>query len=279
MGGARTVAALAVALSIPIAGALITDAAARAAGTPAATSTSGATPTAAKATKAPAAATVRDVDPMAVKALRDMSAYLQSLSAFGLTSRTSLDLVARDSQKIQLDGIATYKVRKPNAFVIDIVSDDWNRSYIYNGHEFTLYAPKLGYFSTFPAPATIQATVAQVENRFGISLPLDDLFRWSGPDGARADALETGFLVGSETIEGVKTNHYAFREGHIDWQVWIQQGAQPLPLKLVIVDRRDPANPAYIARLTWTLNPPLTDEDFAFHPDKDAKRIRTILQR
>jgi hypothetical protein len=276
MGGARTVAALAAALSVPISGILMTDAAARAAGTPAAATSSGATPTAAKATKAAAA---RDVDPMAVKALRDMSAYLQTLSTFGLTSRTSLDLVARDSQRIQLDGVATYKVRKPNAFVIDVVSDDWNRSYIYNGHEFTLYAPKLGYFSTWPAPANIQATVAEVENRFGISLPLDDLFRWSGPDGARADSLQNGFLVGVETIDGAKTNHYAFREGQIDWQIWIQQGSQPLPLKLVIVDRRDPADPAYVARLTWTLNPQLTDEDFAFHPDKDAKRIRTILQR
>jgi hypothetical protein len=263
MGGARTVAAIAAALSIPVSGLLATDAAAAAA----------------KAAKAPAAAPVRDVDPLAVKALRAMSTYLQSLSTFGLTSRTSLDLVARDSQKIQLDAVATYKVRKPNAFIIDLVSDDWNRRYIYNGREFTLYAPKLGYFSSWPAPANIQATVAEAETRFGISLPLDDLFRWSGPDGARAEALETGFLVGSETLEGVKTNHYAFREGHIDWQVWIQQGDQPLPVKLVIVDRRDPAYPAYTARLTWTLNPTLTDDDFAFRPDKDAKRIRTVLQR
>ena len=277
MGGARTVAALAAALSVPISGTLMTDATARAAGTPAAATSSGATPTATKpATKAP---TARDVDPMAVKALKDMSAYLQTLSTFGLTSRTSLDLVAKDSQRIQLDGIATYKVRKPNAFVIDVVSDDWNRSYIYNGHEFTLYAPKLGYFSTWPAPANIQATVAEVENRFGISLPLEDLFRWSGPDGARADSLQNGFLVGVETIDGAKTKHYAFREGQIDWQVWIQQGGQPLPLKLVIVDRRDPADPAYVARLSWTLNPPLSDEDFAFRPAKDAKRIRIVMQR
>jgi hypothetical protein len=279
MGGAKTAAALAAALSIPISCVLVAEAAARAAGAPVPATSSVATPTATKTTKAPAASTARDVDPMAVKALRDMSAYLQTLSTFGLTSRTSLDLVARDSQRIQLDGVATYKVRKPNAFVIDVVSDDWNRSYIYNGHEFTLYAPKLGYFSTWPAPANIQATVAEVENRFGISLPLDDLFRWSGPDGARADSLQNGFLVGTETIDGAKTKHYAFREGEIDWQVWIQQGGQPLPLKLVIVDRRDPANPAYVARLTWTLNPQLSDEDFAFRPDKDAKRIRTILQR
>ncbi len=226
-----------------------------------------------------AAPAVQKVDPSAVKALSDMSAYLKAQSAFELTSETSLDLVAKDDQKIQLDGVVRYKVRKPNAFVIDIVSDDWNRQYVYDGREFTLSAPKLGFYSTWAAPATIQATIDDIETRFGISVPLDDLFRWSGPDGARADALEAGFLVGTAMIEGVKTNHYAFREGKIDWQIWIQQGDQPLPRKLVIVDRRDPANPAYVARLSWTLNPPLADEDFAFHPGKDAKRIRVILQQ
>ncbi|HEY1415681.1 MAG TPA: DUF2092 domain-containing protein [Caulobacteraceae bacterium] len=220
------------------------------------------------------------VDPDAVKALNEMSAYLKSLSSFELTSETSLDLVAADDQKIQLDGVAHYKVRKdPGAFVIDVASDDWNRRYIYNGAEFTLYAPKFGYYATVPAPATIEATVDDVAKRFGISLPLDDLFRWSGPGGARADTLDTGFLVGTATIGGVPTRHYAFREGDIDWQVWIQQGAQPLPLKLVIVNRRDATDPAYAARLTWTLNPPVTDEDFKFSPPADAKRIRMILEQ
>jgi hypothetical protein len=219
------------------------------------------------------------IDPNAVRALREMSTYLQSLSTFRLESETSLDVVTNDGQKIQFDGVARYKVRKPDAFVIDIISDSWNRQYLYNGKEFTLYAPKLGFYATVPAPPTIQATIADIGTRFGISVPLDDLFRWSGADGSRAEALDSAFLVGTDTLDGVKTDHYAFREDKIDWQIWIQQGAQPLPRKLVIVDRRDPADPAYVARLTWTLNPPLTDEDFAFRPANDAKRIRITLQQ
>ena len=229
--------------------------------------------------KPSAQASAQKVDPNAVKALRDMSAYLQSLSTFRLESQTSLDVVTNDGQKIQYDGVVHYKVRKPDAFVIDVVSDSWNRQYTYNGKEFTLYAPKLGFYSTVPAPATIRATIDEIGNRFGISLPLDDLFRWSSADGTRADALDAGFLVGTDTLDGVKTNHYAFREDKIDWQIWIQQGDQPLPRKLVIVDRRDATYPAYIARLTWTLNPPLTDEEFAFRPGNDAKRIRLTLQQ
>lgn len=228
----------------------------------------------------PAATAPPRVDPAAVRALADMSAFLQSLSAFELKSKTSLDLVANDDQKIQLDGAATYKVRKPDAFVIDVTSDEWNRRFIYHGREFTLYAPKLNYFSTWPAPGSIKEAIADAETRFGISLPLDDLFRWSEPGGDREADLTSAYLVGVETIDGVKTNHYAFREAHIDWQIWIQHGQQPLPRKVVIVDRRDPTQPSYVARLTWVLNPKLTDADFAAAlPGKDAKRIRITLQQ
>jgi hypothetical protein len=227
---------------------------------------------------AKAASSPRSVDPAAVKALSDMSTFLQSLSSFELTSQTSLDLVTRDDERIQLDGVGAYKVRKPNAFVIDIASDAWNRRYIYNGQQFTLYAPKLGYFAQIPAPGTIRETISEIGTRFGISLPLDDLFRWSEPGGARADLLQSGYLVGVETIDGVKTNHYAFRENKLDWQIWIQQGDQPLPRKLVIIDRRDAAGPGYSARLRWTLNPALRDDDFAFQPPTDAKRIRIVQQ-
>ena len=96
---------------------------------------------------------------------------------------------------------------------------------------------------------------------------------------ALADVSKGRRQLLSATLDGVKTTQYAFREGQIDWQVWIQQGDQPLPRKVVIVDRRDPAGPAYIARLTWTLNPPLSDADFAFRPGENATRIRLTLQQ
>jgi hypothetical protein len=228
--------------------------------------------------KAPAVAP-QSPDPAAVDALIKMSVYLQSLSSFDMTTETSLDLVAMNDQKLQLDGTARYRVRKPDRFIIDVVSDSWNRSYVYNGKEFTLYAPSQNLFSTWTAPPTIQATLKDASDRFGITLPLDDLFRWAGDDGTRADRLDAGFFVDTATIDGAKTNHYAFREGDIDWQIWIEQGERPLPRKLVIVDRSDKAAPAYIARLKWTLNPPLADDVFVFRPKPDAQRIRVILQQ
>jgi len=213
------------------------------------------------------------VDPKSLEALRRMSAFLQSLPAFALTSDASIDLVLRDGQKVQIDGVARYKVRRPAGFVIDVDTSMKDRRFFYDGKVFTVLAPKLGYYATVPAPATNRQVLDVLWTKYGIALPLEDLFRWSDPAGSR-DAPQSGFRVGSATVDGVETDHYAFREATFDWQVWIQQGDQPLPRKVVIVDRTDPAGPAYTARLTWDLRPTLTADDFTYRPGNEAKAIR-----
>ena len=211
----------------------------------------------------------------AIDALKEMSTFLMSANTLGITSQGSLDVVTNDGQRIQLDGVTTYKARKPAGFVVDYQSDIKSRKFMYDGKTFTIYSPKLGYYSSVPAPGTNKEVLDTIYSKFGIQLPLEDLFRWG--DGTNADriaALKSAYEVGTATIDGVETDHFAFREADVDWEVWVQKGDQPWPRKLVIVDRTDPARPTFTARLTWQLNPAYTDADFAFVPDANAKRIQ-----
>ncbi len=214
------------------------------------------------------------VEDSAVDAIKEMSNYLMSAKTLGITSQGSLDVVTNDGQRIQLDGTTTYKVRRPG-FVIDYSSDIKSRRFIYDGKNFTVYSPKLGFYATVPAPGTNKEVLDEIYQKFGISLPLVDLFRWGdGTNEDRIQALRSAYEVGSATVDGVETDHFAFREADVDWEVWIQKGDQPLPRKLVIVDRTDPARPTFIARLSWQINPTFTDADFTFVPDANAKKIQ-----
>jgi hypothetical protein len=232
-----------------------------------------------QASPAPSAAAPKpsDVEPDSVAALKRMSAYLTSLNTIEIVSEGSLDVVDEDGQRIQMDGVTTYKVRKPNGFVINYVSDAKTRTFFYDGKQFTVFAPKLDFFASAPAPATNREVLDVIYNKFGIKLPLEDLFRWNDPNGLRVEGLKSGYHAGTATLDGVETDHYAFREKDLDWEIWIAKGNQPLPQKVVIVDRTDPAMPTFIARLKWTVNPTLSDSDFAFVPDKDAKRIELAV--
>jgi hypothetical protein len=214
------------------------------------------------------------VEPEAVAALQRMSAYLQTLDGFDLTTNSSLDLVNDHGERLTLGGSAHYKFRRPNGFVIDVKTDYKNRRFYYDGKQFTIYAPDFGFYAQAPAPATVRETLDELSTKYGVTLPLEDLFLWADPANKRVESLTSAFLVGTATVDGADTDHYAFREGEKDWQLWIQQGDKPFPRKLVIIDHTDPANPTFDARLTWKPGAIPTSDQFVFKPAKDDKHIR-----
>jgi hypothetical protein len=219
-----------------------------------------------------------EVEPEAVDILKLMSEFLLSNNTLHIVSESSLDAVTNDGQRIQMDGVTTYRVRKPNGFVIEYASAMKPRNFYYDGKTFTVYSPKLGFYAQVPAPATNREVLDLLYKRYGIALPLEDLFRW-GDNEERIAKLKSAYEVGPAIVDGVETNHYAFREENIDWELWTEKGDRPIPRKLVIVDRTDPARPTFIARLKWTLNPSFTDKDFTYVPGPDAKKIQLATSK
>jgi hypothetical protein len=235
--------------------------------------------TAPAATAPPATASDTDlvapiVEPEARQALERMSAYLGTLKTFEIRTQTSLDIVTETGQRVQIDGTAHYKVRKPDGFVIEVVTDLKKRTFFFDGKTFTVFSPQHEFYSTVAAPPTTLKMLDLLWDEYGLALPLEDLFRWNELKSRRSEDLTGAFLVGPATIDGVLTNQYAFRQGEVDWSVWIEQGERPLPRKLMIVDRSQAEQPAYVARLAWTLNPTFPANTFTYRAGPKAKSIR-----
>jgi hypothetical protein len=212
------------------------------------------------------------VDQKAVQAIQAMSKYLSSLNSFKLSTEGSMDVVTADGQRVQLDGSTDYAVKRPG-FVIKYTSDKKDRNFYYDGKQFTVYSPNLLFYATVPAPATNREVLDTIYDKYGIRLPLEDLFRWNDTNAPRIENFRAAYDLGTVTLDGVKTTHYAFREPDVDWEVWIQNGDKPLPLKLSIIDRTDPARPAFTTRLKWSPNAPVSNADVTFVPGQGAMKV------
>ena len=208
------------------------------------------------------------VEPAALRALQRMSGFLGTLTSFEVTSENSRDLVTGDGQRLTLDGVASYKVRRPDGFVIDVKSDVKNRTFIYDGKTFTVYAPELGFYATVAAPPTIRrrstASTRSSESRC----------RWRTSSGG--------------TTPPITATTY-LQSGVCGWNVddrWRRDRPLRLPRRrhrLADLDsarRRSaatqdgdhrplrPGPPAYTAVMDWNVSPTLAADDFAFSPAK-----------
>ena len=212
------------------------------------------------------------VDTAAVSALRRMGAYLRSLQRFSVSGTTVRDVVLHDGQKVEMEGTLQYVVRTPDRFRGDINTDRKQRQIIYDGKTLTVFAPRMRYYASVPAPSTIGATLDTARIRYGIEFPIADLFLWGTPRDGLKD-LMSAQDIGPAHVGGNDTEQYAFRQRGVDWQLWIARGAMPLPVKLVITTTSEEAQPRYAATLNWNLTPVVSDAVFAFVPPRDASRI------
>ena len=98
-----------------------------------------------------------------------------------------------------------------------------------------------------------------------------DLFLWGTP-AAPLDKIDSAMNAGQDFIGNDLCNHYAFRQGTFDWQLWITTGDK-LPRKLVITNRADEARPQSVTLIDWNLKPIFKDAVFKFTPPKGSTAV------
>jgi hypothetical protein len=216
------------------------------------------------------------VEPEAVAALNRMGQYLQTLKSFRVTGAASTEEVLPQGVKVRHDTASTMDVTRPNDVRAEQTSDRRHRLVVYDGKTFSVYSKSSGYYAQAPATATVYELGGKLKQEYALDLPLLDLFAWAD-DKAQRPQVQMARVVGFATVRGTPCDQYVFRQDGVDWQVWIQRGAQPLPRRVVATSTRDEARPQSTADYDWTVNPAIAAGTFEFKAPAGA--ISVPLQR
>ncbi|MGR3895793.1 MULTISPECIES: DUF2092 domain-containing protein [Pseudomonas] len=221
----------------------------------------------------PALAKAADpLDPRALTALSNMGSYLHRLQAFSLSTRSETDQQLDSGPTVTFTHHTQVLARQPDKLFVSVDQGSAARQFFYDGKQFTLYDGRHGYYSKGTAPATIEQLLGQLSERYAITLPLADLFRWNAQT-AKQVGITQATLIGSESLDGQACTHYVFRQPDIDWQLWLREGAQPLPCKLMITRRDDPERPRHSVTFDWDLSTPINPAAFDFTPPAKAVAV------
>lgn len=214
----------------------------------------------------------RAIDPQALQALRNMSAYLRTLSSFQIEVATNREEIGPRGQKVSFNGSVDYKVRRPNGFVVRSNEAGRRRELVYDGRTLTLFTPNSGYFAKVAAPPTIRQTLALAADRYDIHPPLVDLFKWSAGDTSERK-LTSARYVGMSIINGLPVDEYAFRQPGRAWRISIVRGPNPIPVKISVTSTDTPRPLTFRANLAWTTSTQFAANTFAFQPPAGSRQI------
>lgn len=213
------------------------------------------------------------VDPEAARIMQRMTEYVGSLQKFGLVTDSSMDVVLVNGQKIQFDSGTRLTVQRPNKLRAERIGDVISQSFYYDGEALTLVNPDDGYYATVPAPATIDAMLDFARDSLDVIAPAGDLVMQDSYARLMMD-VTSGFVVGKSMVGSVRCDHLAFRSLDVDWQVWIEDGARPLPRRYVITTLDVAGSPQFQVRMNeWTTTPDVSPKQFEFLPPPGARRI------
>jgi len=216
------------------------------------------------------------IDPDADKILQSMSSYLGETKAFSMNADIDFEVVTGSGQKLQLSSFATVLLKRPAKFHIQRKGMIADAEFIFDGKILTLHGKNLNAYARMEVPGTIDDAVRAYELETGIPAPGADLL-FSDPYAILSYGIESSAYLGTAYVNGVECHHLAFRENKVDWQLWVQAGDAPLPMKYVITTKWHTAAPQYEIRFRdWDTSPQIDDERFTFSAPEGAMKLETI---
>ncbi len=220
-----------------------------------------------------AAKTTTNLTPRATEVLRDACKYLAEAPYFSLTAEIWREHVSESGQKLQFTRVVNMEVKRPGELHVDVSSPYAPRSFWFNGKSLNILDRKENLYSTTAMPGNIDAALDQAHDQFGIDLPLIDL-AVSDPYASAMARVQTARYFGVAQAMGFNCHHLAFTQDNVDWQIWVQDGPQPLIRKFVITHKNEPGQPEFTALIrSWDLSERIADSDFAFVPPRGALKI------
>jgi hypothetical protein len=200
--------------------------------------------------------------------IKEMSAYIGSANEFTFHADVSFDHVLPSGQKLQFSSTEEVVMKRPDGLYVEWNGDLGARQFWYDGKSVTLYDPAMPFYASDTAPPELDTMLAQLLPKLDFIPPLADLL-YRDPYKTVRGNIQYGFDLGQADVNGRNCRALAFVEQDIDWQIWIENGPQPTPCKLVITYKNQPSQPQFTAVFSdWDFAPRI--DQAVFTPELPA---------
>jgi hypothetical protein len=225
----------------------------------------------------PAAANAEQ-DLEAATLLRNMADFIAKAPALRVTIRSGYDAIQSDGQIIEFGEQRQVLIQRPARLRVEVERSDGDQGLVlFDGKGITAFKAGDNVYARTEKPGTVDDAIVYLVGDLQLTLPLARMFLTSFPEDLEKrftsiDYVEENFLF------DVPTDHLAVRSADVDLQVWIAQGAQPLPRRVILTYKNAQGAPQFRADLfDWDLSPKVAADSFTFTPAADAEEVPFLI--
>jgi len=228
---------------------------------------------------APAAATPAQ-DPAARALLLGMANFIASAPGLSVTMRSGYDAIQADGQRIEFGERRKILMQRPDKLRVEVERSDGERGGVtFDGRWITAFNASDNVYARVEKVASLDETLVYMVRDLRATVPLARMLTTGFPADVEKRAAEVT-LVEECTLFDVPTDHLAVRTADVDMQLWIAQGAEPLPRRVVITYKNAPGQPQFRAELyDWKIAPQVDASAFTFVPPVGAEQIMYLAPR
>jgi hypothetical protein len=209
----------------------------------------------------------------ATKILKAMSDYVTSQKSFSAKFDSDIEVITPEVQKIQFASSGEVLVDRPGRLRVTRKGGYSDVELVFDGNTVSVLGRHDNTYAQAGAQGTIDQLVDVLRNQYAVDLPGADLLLSNAFAVLSEDILDAKY-VGHGVIDGVDSDHLAFRNHDTDWQIWVERGERPIPRKYVITSKAVAGAPQYTLRITeWKSNAEIAADAFDFKPPAEARKV------
>jgi len=211
--------------------------------------------------------------------LMRMAEFMAKIPQYSVNLTSNYDVLQESGQMIEFGESRTVILSRPNGLRVEVEQSDGEKHlFQYDGKEITLSSPSQNVYAQTSRPGGIDEAVMYFLRDLGMRLPLAMLLTSRIP--AEIDRRTQSLNYVEETvIDGIPVHHLAGRTETVDYQAWIPEGGQPLPLRIVLTYKDAEGHPAFRAQFSdWNMAPEVKDSLFAFTPSEGMQKIPFLAE-
>jgi hypothetical protein len=225
------------------------------------------------------AASATEQDPEAKAILMKMAEFIARAPAFSMTLRSGYDAIQADGQSIEFGEKRHILLQRPDRLRVETERSDGEPGLVlFDGKEITFFKADDNVYSRVEKSGTIDDFLVYLVRDLQVTLPLARMIHSGFPQ--QLEKMVTAIsYVEEDTLFDVVTDHLAIRSADVDMQLWVAQGDEPLPRRIVLNYKNAPGQPQFRGDFTaWSLTPKMAADSFIFTPPADAEQIPLLAR-